>query len=153
MFLLLENIYSHLDEESSESSNQSAALNSERPWPRPKVFICYSSRDCSKHTSVIQSFAYFLQDFCGCEVWAVTWPRPGDKRHVSKFCWLFAQVVLDLWEHLEMCKEGQMSWLSRQLDEANFIITVCSKGLRYQPQCCRSVGCSRVYGDCLKLKP
>nr|XP_054587200.1 interleukin-17 receptor D [Nothobranchius furzeri] len=102
-----ENIYSQLDEESSESSNQSAALNSERPWPRPKVFICYSSRDCSKHTSVIQSFAYFLQDFCGCE------------------------VVLDLWEHLEMCKEGQMSWLSRQLDEANLIIVVCSKGLRY----------------------
>ncbi|XP_053725186.1 interleukin-17 receptor D [Synchiropus splendidus] len=102
-----ENIYSHLDEESSESSNQSAALNSDRPWPRPKVFICYSSRDCPKHTSVIQSFAFFLQDFCGCE------------------------VVLDLWEHLEMCKEGQMSWLSRQLDEANFIITVCSRGLRY----------------------
>ncbi|XP_041638927.1 interleukin-17 receptor D [Cheilinus undulatus] len=102
-----ENIYSQLDEESSESSNQSAALNTERPWPRPKVFICYSNRDCPKHTSVIQSFAYFLQDFCNCE------------------------VVLDLWEHLEMCKEGQMSWLSRQLDEANFIITVCSKGLRY----------------------
>uniref|UniRef100_A0A4W6FW26 Interleukin-17 receptor D n=1 Tax=Lates calcarifer TaxID=8187 RepID=A0A4W6FW26_LATCA len=102
-----ENIYSQLDEESSESSNHSAALNAERPWPRPKVFICYSNRDCPKHTSVIQSFAYFLQDFCNCE------------------------VVLDLWEHLEMCKEGQMSWLSRQLDEANFIITVCSKGLRY----------------------
>uniref|UniRef100_A0A8C4DC47 Interleukin-17 receptor D n=1 Tax=Dicentrarchus labrax TaxID=13489 RepID=A0A8C4DC47_DICLA len=102
-----ENIYSQLDEESSESSNQSAALNTERPWPRPKVFICYSNRDCPKHINVIQSFAYFLQDFCSCE------------------------VVLDLWEHLEMCKEGQMSWLSRQLDEANFIITICSKGLRY----------------------
>uniref|UniRef100_A0A673ADJ8 Interleukin-17 receptor D n=1 Tax=Sphaeramia orbicularis TaxID=375764 RepID=A0A673ADJ8_9TELE len=102
-----ENIYSQLDEESSESSNHSAALNTDRPWPRPKVFICYSSRDCPKHTSVIQSFAFFLQDFCGCE------------------------VVLDLWEHLEMCREGQMSWLSRRLDEANFIITVCSKGLRY----------------------
>uniref|UniRef100_A0A7N6BMM9 Interleukin-17 receptor D n=1 Tax=Anabas testudineus TaxID=64144 RepID=A0A7N6BMM9_ANATE len=102
-----ENIYSQLDEESSDSSNHSAALNTERPWPRPKVFICYSNRDCPKHTSVIQSFAYFLQDFCNCE------------------------VVLDLWEHLEMCREGQMSWLSRQLDEANFIITVCSKGLRY----------------------
>nr|XP_057911219.1 interleukin-17 receptor D isoform X2 [Doryrhamphus excisus] len=102
-----ENIYSQLDEESSESSNHSAALNAERPWPRPKVFICYSSRDCPKHTNVIQSFAYFLQDFCGCE------------------------VALDLWEHLEMCREGQMSWLSRQLDEADFIITVCSKGLRY----------------------
>lgn len=46
-------------------------------------------------------------------------------------CSTSAQVVLDLWEHLEMCREGQMSWLSRQLDEANFIITVCSKGLRY----------------------
>uniref|UniRef100_A0A8D3CY26 Interleukin-17 receptor D n=1 Tax=Scophthalmus maximus TaxID=52904 RepID=A0A8D3CY26_SCOMX len=102
-----ENIYSQLDEESSESSNQSAALIAERPWPRPKVFICYSNRDCPKHTSVIQSFAYFLQDFCNCE------------------------VVLDLWEHLEMCKEGQMSWLSRELDDAHFIITVCSKGLRY----------------------
>uniref|UniRef100_A0A8C6TPN3 Interleukin-17 receptor D n=1 Tax=Neogobius melanostomus TaxID=47308 RepID=A0A8C6TPN3_9GOBI len=89
-----ENIYSHLDEESSESSNQSAALISERPWPRPKVFLCYSSRDCPKHSSVVQAFAYFLQDFCGCE-------------------------------------RGQMSWLSRQLDEADFIITICSKGLRY----------------------
>uniref|UniRef100_A0A8C6WP22 Interleukin-17 receptor D n=1 Tax=Neogobius melanostomus TaxID=47308 RepID=A0A8C6WP22_9GOBI len=88
-----ENIYSHLDEESSESSNQSAALISERPWPRPKVFLCYSSRDCPKHSSVVQAFAYFLQDFCGCE------------------------VVLDLWD--------------RQLDEADFIITICSKGLRY----------------------
>ncbi|KAI4826824.1 hypothetical protein KUCAC02_030255 [Chaenocephalus aceratus] len=102
-----ENIYSQLDEESSESSNQSAALNPEKPWPRPKVFICYSNRDCPKHIAVIQSFAYFLQDFCSCE------------------------VVLDLWEHLEMCKEGQMSWLSRQLDESDFIITICSKGLRY----------------------
>ncbi|XP_028431714.1 interleukin-17 receptor D [Perca flavescens] len=102
-----ENIYSQLDEESSESSNHSAALNTERPWPRPKVFICYSNRDCPKHTSVIQSFAYFLQDFCSCE------------------------VVLDLWEHLEMCREGQTSWLSRQLDEADFIITICSRGLRY----------------------
>lgn len=64
----LENIYSQLDEESSESSNQSAALNPERPWPRPKVFICYSTRDGPKHGSVIQSFAYFLQDFCCCEV-------------------------------------------------------------------------------------
>ncbi|XP_078139943.1 interleukin-17 receptor D, partial [Centroberyx gerrardi] len=102
-----ENIYSQLDEESSESSNHSAALTAERPWPRPKVFICYSSRDGPKHTGVVQSFAYFLQDFCGCE------------------------VVLDLWEQLQLCREGQMSWLSRQLDESNYIITVCSKGLRY----------------------
>ncbi|XP_043107669.1 interleukin-17 receptor D [Puntigrus tetrazona] len=102
-----ENIYSHLDEESSESSSQTTALSADRPWPRPKIFICYSSRDCPKHLAVVQSFAFFLQDFCGCE------------------------VALDLWEHLEICKEGQMSWLSRRIDEAHFIITVCSKGLKY----------------------
>eukprot|EP00067_Danio_rerio_P011980 NP_705946.2 interleukin-17 receptor D isoform 1 precursor [Danio rerio] len=102
-----ENIYSHLDEESSESSSQTTALSADRPWPRPKIFICYSSRDGAKHLAVIQSFAFFLQDFCGCE------------------------VSLDLWEHLEICKEGQMSWLSRRIDEAHFIITVCSKGLKH----------------------
>uniref|UniRef100_A0A9J7X3Q6 Interleukin-17 receptor D n=1 Tax=Cyprinus carpio carpio TaxID=630221 RepID=A0A9J7X3Q6_CYPCA len=102
-----ENIYSHLDEESPESSSQTTALSADRPWPRPKIFICYSSRDCPKHLAVIQSFAFFLQDFCGCE------------------------VALDLWEHLEICKQGQMSWLSRRIDEAHFIITVCSKGLKY----------------------
>ncbi|XP_077582376.1 interleukin-17 receptor D [Stigmatopora nigra] len=102
-----ENIYSQLDEESGESSNQGAAGGAERPRPRPKVFLCYSDRDGPKHAAVIQSFAYFLQDFCGC------------------------QVVLDLWEHLEMCQEGQMSWLGRRLDDAHFVIVVCSKGLRY----------------------
>ncbi|KAG5835882.1 hypothetical protein ANANG_G00248710 [Anguilla anguilla] len=102
-----ENIYSHLDEESSESSSHTTALNADRPWPRPKVFICYSSRDGPKHLAVVQSFANFLQDFCSCE------------------------VALDLWEHLEICKEGQMAWLSRQIEEAHFIITICSKGMKY----------------------
>ncbi|CAB1353310.1 unnamed protein product [Coregonus sp. 'balchen'] len=102
-----ENIYSHLDEESSESSSHTTALNADRPWPRTKVFVCYSTKDCPKHLAVIQSFAFFLQDFCGCE------------------------VTLDLWEHLQICKEGQMTWLSRQIDEAHYIITVCSKGLKY----------------------
>lgn len=66
--LSTENIYSHLDEESSESSSHTTALSTDRPWPRPKVFICYSTKDCPKHLAVIQSFAFFLQDFCGCSV-------------------------------------------------------------------------------------
>ncbi|XP_023667103.1 interleukin-17 receptor D [Paramormyrops kingsleyae] len=102
-----ENIYSHLDEESSESSSHTTALHAERPWPRPKVFLCYSNKDGPKHLDVIQSFAAFLQDFCACE------------------------VTLDLWEHLEICREGQMAWLSQRLQEAQFIITVCSKGMKY----------------------
>ncbi|XP_073207599.1 interleukin-17 receptor D isoform X5 [Lepidochelys kempii] len=102
-----ENIYSHLDEESSESSTYAAALHVERLRPRPKVFICYSSKDCQKHINVIQCFAYFLQDFCGCE------------------------VALDIWEDLKYCKEGQKEWLIQKINESQFIIIVCSKGMKY----------------------
>ncbi|NXE64901.1 I17RD protein, partial [Calcarius ornatus] len=102
-----ENIYSHLDEESSESSAYAAGLPVERLRPRPKVFICYSSKDCQKHINVIQCFAYFLQDFCGCE------------------------VALDLWEDLKSCKEDQKEWLIKKINESQFIIIVCSKGMKY----------------------
>ncbi|XP_077040789.1 interleukin-17 receptor D isoform X2 [Agelaius phoeniceus] len=102
-----ENIYSHLDEESSESSAYAAGLHVERLRPRPKVFICYSSKDCQKHINVIQCFAYFLQDFCGCE------------------------VALDLWEDLKSCKEDQKEWLIKKINESQFIIIVCSKGMKY----------------------
>ncbi|XP_029456783.1 interleukin-17 receptor D [Rhinatrema bivittatum] len=102
-----ENIYSHLDEESLESSTYTAVLHVERPRPRPKVFICYSSKDCQKHVNVIQCFAYFLQDFCGCE------------------------VAVDLWEHLKICKIGQREWLNRKISESQYVIVVCSKGMKY----------------------
>ncbi|XP_071982988.1 interleukin-17 receptor D [Engystomops pustulosus] len=102
-----ENIYSHLDEESSESSTYAGSLHVERPRPRPKVFICYSNKDCQKHINVIQCFAYFLQDFCGCE------------------------VSLDLWENLKICKEGQREWLKQKLKDSHYIIVVCSKGMKY----------------------
>ncbi|XP_069499774.1 interleukin-17 receptor D isoform X2 [Ambystoma mexicanum] len=102
-----ENIYSHLDEESSESSAYSTALQVERPRHRPKVFICYSSKDCPKHINVIQCFASFLQDFCGCE------------------------VALDMWEHIKICKNGQKDWLKRKMKESHYFIIVCSKGMKY----------------------
>ncbi|KAM8930447.1 interleukin-17 receptor D [Pelodytes ibericus] len=102
-----ENIYSHLDEESSESSTNAGSHHVERPRPRPKVLICYSSKDCQKHVSVIQCFSYFLQDFCGCE------------------------VSLDLWENLKICKEGQKEWLKQKIKEVHYIIIVCSKGMKY----------------------
>ncbi|KAE8612709.1 hypothetical protein XENTR_v10012958 [Xenopus tropicalis] len=102
-----ENIYSHLDEESSESSTYAGSLHVEKPRPRPRVFICYSSKDCQKHINVIQCFAYFLQDFCGCE------------------------VSLDLWENLKICKDGQREWLKHKIRDSHYIIIVCSKGLKY----------------------
>ncbi|XP_006892276.1 PREDICTED: interleukin-17 receptor D [Elephantulus edwardii] len=102
-----ENIYSHLDEESSESSTYAAALPRERLRPRPKVFLCYSSKDGQNHVNVVQCFAYFLQDFCGCE------------------------VTLDLWEDFSPCREGQREWVIQKIHESQFIIVVCSKGMKY----------------------
>uniref|UniRef100_A0A8C5P380 Interleukin-17 receptor D n=1 Tax=Jaculus jaculus TaxID=51337 RepID=A0A8C5P380_JACJA len=102
-----DNIYSHLDEESSESSTCAAALPRERLRPRPKVFLCYSSKDGQNHLNVVQCFAYFLQDFCGCE------------------------VALDLWEDLSLCREGQREWVTQKIHESQFIIVVCSKGMKY----------------------
>ncbi|XP_004864369.1 interleukin-17 receptor D isoform X1 [Heterocephalus glaber] len=102
-----ENIYSHLDEESSESSTYTAAVPRERLRPRPKVFLCYSSKDGQNHINVVQCFAYFLQDFCGCE------------------------VALDLWEDFSLCREGQREWVIQKIHESQFIIIVCSKGMKY----------------------
>ncbi|XP_004702452.1 interleukin-17 receptor D [Echinops telfairi] len=102
-----ENIYSHLDEESPESSVYTTALPRERLRPRPKVFLCYSSKDGQTHTNVVQCFAYFLQDFCGCE------------------------VILDLWEDFSPRREGQREWVIQKIHEAQFIIVVCSKGMKY----------------------
>ncbi|KTG04413.1 hypothetical protein cypCar_00031843, partial [Cyprinus carpio] len=112
-----ENIYSHLDEESPESSSQTTALSADRPWPRPKIFICYSSRDCPKHLAVIQSFAFFLQDFCGCEVRLYL-----SVLHNEMWRW-----ILSTWRSVSRSD----SWLSRQYRRGPFIITVCSKGLKY----------------------
>ncbi|XP_058144887.1 interleukin-17 receptor D [Dasypus novemcinctus] len=102
-----ENIYSHLDEESSESSAYATALPRERLRPRPKVFLCYSSKDGQNHLNVVQCFASFLQDFCGCE------------------------VALDLWEDFSPCREGQREWVVQKIHESQFIIVVCSKGMKY----------------------
>ncbi|XP_074140516.1 interleukin-17 receptor D isoform X2 [Sminthopsis crassicaudata] len=95
------------DEESSESSTYTTAAPGERLHPRPKVFICYSSKDCQKHMTVIQCFAYFLQDFCGCE------------------------VALDLWEDFQLCREGPREWAAQKIRESHFVIVVCSKGMKY----------------------
>ncbi|XP_056660182.1 interleukin-17 receptor D isoform X2 [Monodelphis domestica] len=112
------------DEESSESSTYTAAAPSERLHPRPKVFICYSSKDCQKHMTVIQCFAYFLQDFCGCE------------------------VALDLWEDRQICREGQKEWVTQKIRESQFVIVVCSKGMKYfvEKKSCRHRGGRRGSG-------
>lgn len=40
-------------------------------------------------------------------------------------------MALDLWEDLKICKEGQKEWLIQKISESQFIIIVCSKGMKY----------------------
>lgn len=40
-------------------------------------------------------------------------------------------MALDLWEDLKICKEGQKEWLIKKINESQFIIIVCSKGMKY----------------------
>ncbi|XP_040603712.1 interleukin-17 receptor D isoform X2 [Mesocricetus auratus] len=96
-----------LDEESPESTAHAAGLPRDGLQPRPTVFLCYSTKDGQNHTNVVQSFAYFLQDFCGCE------------------------VALDLWEDFSLCREGQRAWVVQKIHESQFVIVVCSKGMKY----------------------
>lgn len=41
------------------------------------------------------------------------------------------QVALDLWEDFSLCREGQREWVIQKIHESQFIIVVCSKGMKY----------------------
>lgn len=40
-------------------------------------------------------------------------------------------MAVDLWEDLKNCKEDQKEWLIKKINESQFIIIVCSKGMKY----------------------
>jgi interleukin 17 receptor D len=40
-------------------------------------------------------------------------------------------VALDLWEDFSLCREGQREWVTQKIHESQFIIVVCSKGMKY----------------------
>ncbi|CAM9902914.1 unnamed protein product [Lampetra fluviatilis] len=93
------------DDESSEVCSQFVGAVGERS--RPKIFLCYSGRDGQKHTSAVLHLARFLQECAGC------------------------RVSVDLWEQLIISAEGKLDWLDRQINESDFILVVCSKGLKF----------------------
>ena len=40
-------------------------------------------------------------------------------------------MALDLWEDFSLCREGQREWVIQKIHESQFIIVVCSKGMKY----------------------
>ncbi|XP_047439057.1 interleukin-17 receptor D [Mugil cephalus] len=90
--------------EESGAPEEVVSLQSNRPTP-PRLLICYSGRDGAAHVRVVMQLGAFIQ------------------QHMA------TQVLLDLWDSLSVSEEGSMAWYSRQIQESDFILVVCSRGL------------------------
>lgn len=44
-----------------------------------------------------------------------------------------AQVCLDLWDSLGVAREGNMAWHYQQIQDSDFIMVICSRGLNHSP--------------------
>ncbi|MGH0160352.1 UNVERIFIED_CONTAM: hypothetical protein FKN15_056031, partial [Acipenser sinensis] len=53
---------------------------------------------------------------------------------------LLPHVSLDLWETLRIAEEGPMGWMCHQIEESDFVLVVCTKGLRAPHQGEREAG-------------
>nr|XP_015824108.2 interleukin-17 receptor D [Nothobranchius furzeri] len=76
------------------------------PLIPPRLLICYSRYDGPAHVKAIMHLGTFVQ------------------QHMA------TQVHLDLWENLSLSEEGSMSWHCRQIQECDFVLVICSPGLR-----------------------
>ncbi|RVE70192.1 hypothetical protein OJAV_G00061980 [Oryzias javanicus] len=91
--------------EESRTPEEVVTLQRDCPTP-PRLLICYSSRDGPAHLKAVNHFAAFVQ------------------QHMA------TQVCLDLWDSLGVAEEGYMSWYCRQIQESDFILVICSPGLK-----------------------
>ncbi|KAF7210365.1 interleukin-17 receptor D isoform X2 [Nothobranchius furzeri] len=76
------------------------------PLIPPRLLICYSRYDGPAHVKAIMHLGTFVQ------------------QHMA------TQVHLDLWENLSLSEEGSMSWHCRKIQECDFVLVICSPGLR-----------------------
>ena len=53
------------------------------------------------------------------------------------------QVFLDLWDSLSVAEEGGMAWHCRQIQESDFVMVVCSPGLKQRPVTPQPDGCDK----------
>lgn len=44
------------------------------------------------------------------------------------------QVCLDLWDSLGVAEEGYMAWYCRHIRDSDFILVICSRGLKRRPE-------------------
>ena len=50
---------------------------------------------------------------------------------VCVYVWcVCVQVCLDLWDSLSVSEEGRVGWLSRRLQESDYVLVLCSRGMK-----------------------
>ncbi|XP_078677388.1 interleukin-17 receptor D-like [Branchiostoma floridae x Branchiostoma belcheri] len=76
----------------------------------PKVLILYSPADCDAHTNTVNQFASFLHESCRCHVFLDSWYVGEGDLHV------------------------QAEWTIKHLTDCDYVIVVCSTGLKYHLQ-------------------
>ncbi|XP_077370906.1 interleukin-17 receptor D [Festucalex cinctus] len=106
-YMKSELINTHLDEVKAQEEVMILSDNGKSP---PRLLICYSSNDGPAHVNAVMKLGAFMQ------------------QHMA------TQVCLDLWDSLGLAEEGSMSWFCRRIQESDFVLVVCSKGL------CRKCG-------------
>ncbi|KAM9855178.1 interleukin-17 receptor D [Aulostomus maculatus] len=94
--------------EESGTQGEVMSLPRNRAIP-PRLLICYSSYDGPAHIKAVMQLGAFIQ------------------QHMA------TQVCLDLWDSLSIAKEGSMAWHCRQIQESDFVLVICSRGLRRKP--------------------
>ncbi|XP_068606457.1 interleukin-17 receptor D [Brachionichthys hirsutus] len=93
----------------SRTLEEVVSLPRDRPLP-PRLLICYSCRDGPAHVRAVMLLGVFIQ------------------QHMA------TQVILDLWETLNMAVEGGLAWYRRHIQESDFILVICSQGLSDNPE-------------------
>uniref|UniRef100_A0A8C7Y571 Si:ch211-207e14.4 n=1 Tax=Oryzias sinensis TaxID=183150 RepID=A0A8C7Y571_9TELE len=96
-------------EEESRVPEEVVTLQKDRLTP-PRLLICYSGRDGPAHVKAVNHFGAFVQ------------------KHMA------TQVCLDLWDSLGVAEEGYMAWYCRHIRDSDFILVICSRGLRRRPE-------------------
>lgn len=96
-------VISHDHESGTEG--EVVALPGKRSSP-PRLLMCYSSNDGPAHINAVMTLGAFIQ------------------QHMA------TQVCLDLWDTLSVAGEGSMAWYCRHIQQSDFILVVCSQGLK-----------------------
>uniref|UniRef100_A0A3Q2XN12 Si:ch211-207e14.4 n=1 Tax=Hippocampus comes TaxID=109280 RepID=A0A3Q2XN12_HIPCM len=93
-------------------AQEEVMILSEKCKNPPRLLICYSSNDGPAHVNAVMKLGAFMQ------------------QHMA------TQVCLDLWDSLRMAEEGTLEWFCHRMQESDFVLVICSKGL------CRKGGSS-----------